>query len=100
MMSRRTWSCSWVCQLNPAAPGMCPASYALVSTSISTILVPGLPRFSFTQSVETSTSGCAYALIIVLSNFCQLSFGPRQEAGNMLNHVRGVLEYVIGKNHH
>src|SRR5947207_3388559 len=96
MMSRRTWSWSCVCQLKPTAPGMWPASYCLVSTSISTSLMLGLPRLALTQSVSTITSGFAY-LAIVMSF---LSGSPGSEAGDVFDHVRGVLENIVGKNHH
>jgi hypothetical protein len=38
-------------------PGDMAGFVGFVSTSISTNLMPGLPRMSLTQSVETSTSG-------------------------------------------
>src|ERR1700731_1727825 len=63
--SRRTLSCSCVCQFQPTAPGMCPWAYAVVSTSTSTSRVPGAFRFAATDSVETSTSGCLYSDIFL-----------------------------------
>src|SRR5690349_14964322 len=98
-MSRRSWSWSCVCQLSPTAPSMCPASYALVSTSTSTRRTPFVLRFCFTQSVVTSTSGCLYPLM-----FCSLRLGSCGRAfgqiGNVSHHVRHVLEDVVGEEHH
>src|ERR1051326_1450034 len=62
-MSRRTGSLSCDCQFQPTAPAMCPESYAVVSTSTSMRRTPGSARRPATQSVETSTSGCAYATL-------------------------------------
>src|SRR5262245_40321460 len=74
---------------------MWPASYALVSTSISTSLTLGLPRFSLTQSVETRTSGCAYAAM--RPSFSRLGAGD--QVGNVPHQVRGVLEDVVREDH-
>src|SRR5437016_14028709 len=62
-MSRRTGSFSWDCQFQPTAPAMCPESYAVVSTSTSISRIPESVRCPATHSVETSTSGCAYATL-------------------------------------
>src|SRR6266480_4024053 len=62
-MSRRTGSFSCDCQFHPTAPAMCPESYAVVSTSTSIRRTAGSARCPTTQSVETSTSGCAYATL-------------------------------------
>src|SRR5262249_30666171 len=69
---------------------------ALVSTSTSTSLIRGLPRFSFTQSVSTRTSGQAKAVM-------EISFlGPcaLQQTRNVFDQVRGVLEDIVGEDHH
>src|SRR5205823_9069092 len=58
-MSRRTGSLSCDCQFQPTAPARCPESYAVVSTSTSIRRTAGSARCPTTQSVETSTSGCA-----------------------------------------
>src|SRR3989449_4881184 len=60
-MSRRPGSFSCDCQFQPTAPARCPESYAVVSTSTSIKRMPGSVRWPATHSVETSTSGCAYA---------------------------------------
>ena len=60
-----SWSLSWVVQFQPTAPGMCPWSYAAVSTSTSTSRTLASPRLSATQSVVTIDSGCAGCSAIV-----------------------------------
>src|SRR3979411_236812 len=62
-MSRRTGSFSCDCQFQPTAPGTCPESYAVVSTSTSIKRINGSVRCPTTHSVGTSTSGCAYATL-------------------------------------
>src|SRR4051812_46066776 len=52
--SRRTGSCRSFFQSILTAPGMCPPSYAVVSSSTSTKTTPGASRFFSAQSAETS----------------------------------------------
>src|SRR5579875_4001360 len=54
--SRRTGSCRSFFQSSLIAPGMCPLSYALVSSSTSTSTTPGSPECASTQSASTRTS--------------------------------------------
>src|SRR3954469_5005806 len=56
MMSRTSVSHSSVVQFQPTAPGMCPCSYAVVSTSTSTMRTLASLACCATQSVVTSTS--------------------------------------------
>src|SRR5919107_3432022 len=52
--SRRTGSCRSCFQSSLIAPGMCPPSYAVVSSSTSTKTTPGVSRFFSAQSADTS----------------------------------------------
>src|SRR3984957_4390381 len=54
--SRRTGSCRSFFQSIFTALGMCPLSYALVSSSTSTMTVPGVLMCASTQSASTRTS--------------------------------------------
>src|SRR5579872_2518299 len=60
-MSRTGCRCRSVFQFQPTAPGICPVSYAVVSTSTSTRRTPESLRCSATHSVVTRTSGFAYS---------------------------------------
>jgi hypothetical protein len=55
-MSRRTCSQSWVCQFQTTAPGICPWSWAEVSTSTSIWRSPGSCRCWASHSLLTSIS--------------------------------------------
>src|ERR1700761_241565 len=54
--SRRTGSCRSFFQSILIALGMWPLSYALVSSSTSTMTVPGAPMWASTHSASTRTS--------------------------------------------
>src|SRR5450759_3071669 len=60
-MSRRTVSQSCEFQAQAMAPGTWPSSYALVSTSTSTMRTLASVAWASAQSVLTRVSGCAYA---------------------------------------
>src|ERR1051326_8151833 len=63
-MSRTVVSQSCVFQAHAIAPGTCPSSYALVSTSTSTTQTFLSFPCSVTHWVVTRTSGCAYSAIL------------------------------------
>src|SRR5512132_3951175 len=55
--------CRSVVQFQPAAPRICPFSYAVVSSSTSITRTSGSSSCPSSQSVETSTSGFAYSVM-------------------------------------